>query len=242
MALETRRFVSEVRKGGELVIRVAIYARVSTEEQDLEGQLRELRAYAESRGWAVGPIYQEKVSARGNVERKEHARLLVDARMQEFDRVLVWALDRFSREETFTKATQAILDLEKAGVSFHSLKEPMLDTPEDGTPNLGRDVLIALLPVIAAFESRRRSERVQLAMREIKAGRRKTRSGKPPGRQRRVTDEQAKKAAALRKSGLGWVEIAQRVGLKTETARRAAWEWRRFGTTVGNTHRSEGSA
>lgn len=223
--------------------RVAIYARVSTHEQDLDGQIRDLMDFAASRGWPLEPrlVYREKLPATGKVERGEYRRLLRDAQTGEFGRILVWSLDRFSREETFTAATQAILDLEKAGVRFHSLKEPMLDTPEDGQSNLGRDVLLALLPVIAAFESRRRSERVRVAMREIKSGLRKTRSGKPPGRQRRVTDDQARKAAELRMRGLPWVQIAQRVGLKIETARRAAWEYRTRGTTVGNPHRSERS-
>jgi len=221
--------------------RAAVYARVSTEEQDLGGQTRDLMEAAERRGLRVVKVYSDKVSARGAATREGYDRLLADARTAAFDELLVWSLDRFSREETFTRATQAILDLEKFGVRFHSLKEPALDSPPDGVPNLGRDVLLALLPVIAAFESRRRSERVRVAMREIKEGRRATRSGRPPGRQRKVTPEQVSKAAALRKSGLPWAEIAQRVGLKVETARRAVWESGRAGGTVGNPHRSQRS-
>ena len=224
--------------------RAAIYARVSTEEQSLDGQLGELRAYAESRGWGVGPVYKEKVAATGKAERKEYDRLLRAVGMGDFDSVLVWALDRFSREQTFTQATQAILDLEKQGVRFHSLKEPMLDTPEDGQPSLGRDVLLALLPVIAAFESKRRSERVRVAMREIKAGRRKTRSGLPPGRRRVVTTELAEKARKVRESrepAMPWPDVARRVGLKAETCRRAVWELKRSGVGVGNSHRGKGS-
>ena len=161
----------------------AVYLRVSTQDQDLVGQERELADEAGRRGWGVSARYAEKVSATGKVERKEYEKLLRDASSPErrWSHVLVWSLDRFSREATFTKATQAVLDLEKLGVSFHSLKEPTLDTPEDGRPNLGRDVLLALLPVIAAFESKRRSERVPVAMGEIKAGRRRTRSGRPRG-------------------------------------------------------------
>lgn len=224
------------------VPKAAVYARVSTEEQDLGGQTRDLMNAAERRGLRVAKVYTDKVSARGTVTREGYDRLLADAKEGAFDELLVWSLDRFSREETFTRATQAILDLEKTGVRFHSLKEPALDTPPDGIPNLGRDLLLALLPVVAAFESRRRTERVRLAMAEIKAGRRQTRSGRPPGNQRKVTQEQVSKAAALRKQGLAWAEIAQRVGLKAETARRAVWESRRAGGTVGNPHRSQRSA
>ncbi len=201
--------------------RAAIYARVSTEDQDLEGQLRDLRRYADARGWEVGAVYSEKVTGTGKVGRSEYDRLIrnVADPDRDWSHVLVWALDRFSRESTFTRATQAILDLEGKDVSFHSFTEPMLDTPEDGKPNLGRDVLLALLPVIAAYESKRRSERVLVAMREIKAGRRPTRSGRPPGRQPRVTQDQATMVVRMRDAGTPYSTIAQRVRLPVGTCR-----------------------
>lgn len=207
----------------------ALYLRVSTEDQDLKGQERDLRDEAKRRGWPVLSVYAEKVTGTGKVERKEYDRLLSEASAagRPWNHLLVWALDRFSREATFTRATQAVLDLEKLGVRFHSLKESSLDTPEDGVANLGRDVLLALLPVIASFESKRRSERVRVAMREIKQGRRKTRSGKPPGRPRRVTPE--KEAAILdwKARGLSWRAVAQRVGLPRGTCANVASKVRR---------------
>jgi DNA invertase Pin-like site-specific DNA recombinase len=120
-----------------------------------------------------------------------------------------------------------ILDLEGLGIRFHSLKEPMLDTPEDGQPNLGRDVLLALLPVIASFESKRRSERVRVAMREIKEGRRRTRSGRPPGRPVRATPEKVSAIVRLKAQGLTWKVIAQRVGLPRGTCANVASRVRR---------------
>lgn len=201
---------------------VALYLRVSTEDQDLAGQERDLRSEADRRGWSVTAVYAEKVSGTGKVERVEYERLLSDARKPDriWTHLLVWSLDRFSREATFTRATQTILDLEAAGVRFHSLKESTLDTPEDGRPNLGRDVLLALLPVISAFESKRRSERVRVAMRELREGRRLTRSGRPPGRPRRVTPELAARVRELRSRGLPWKEVAQHVGLPAGTCRK----------------------
>ncbi len=198
---------------------VALYLRVSTADQDLAGQERDLTDEASRRGWTVVRIYAEKVSGTGKVERREYDRLLRDAHSPDrpFHHVLVWALDRFSREETFTKATQAILDLEKLGVKFHSLKEPMLDTPEDGKPNLGRDVLLALLPVIASFESKRRSDRVRVAMRDIKEGRRRTRSGRSPGRPVRATPEKVSAIMKLKAEGCPYRVMAQRVGLPRGT-------------------------
>ena len=204
--------------------RVALYLRVSTQEQDLAGQERELREEASRHGWVVvEPPYREKVSGTGKVERVEFERLLHDAKEpgRAWSHLLVWSLDRFSREETFTRATQTILDLERLGVRFHSLKEPTLDTPEDGRPNLGRDVLLALLPVISAFESKRRAERTRLAMAELKSGRRKTKSGRPVGRPVVVTPEKLRRAVQLRAQGAPWKRIAQLVGLKEGTVRLA---------------------
>jgi DNA invertase Pin-like site-specific DNA recombinase len=202
---------------------VAIYARVSTEDQDLAGQERELRQEAERRGWSVVETYREKISGTGKVERAEYERLLRDAAAsnRRWSHLIVWALDRFSREATFTRATQAVLDLERRGVEFHSLKEPTLDTPEDGRPNLGRDVLLALLPVIASFESKRRSERVRVALREIREGRRSTRSGRPPGRPRRVTPELLERICELREARhLPWSQVAQALHVPAGSCRK----------------------
>lgn len=207
----------------------AIYARVSTTEQELGGQVRDLEQEAGRRGLVVAARYLEKVSATGRVDRAEYDRLLRDAAAVDrlWSDLWVWSLDRFSRETTFTRSVEAIWELERLGVRFHSLKEPLLDTPEDGKPSLGREVLLALLPVLSAWESRRRSERTRVAMRELKEGRRRTRSGRPVGRPRRVTPELVSRAEVLRRQGFSWAEVARRVGLPAETCRRAVYQSKR---------------
>ena len=199
--------------------RVALYLRVSTEDQDLAGQERDLRTEAERRGWSVCATWAEKVSGTGKVERKEYratpiGRPQAGPILEPPPRLVS---DRWSREERFSRAVATIEELESLGVRFHSLREPMLDSSEDGIPNMGRDLLRAILPVIAAFESRRKSERVRVAMREIKEGRRKTRSGRPPGRPRRVTPEKREAILRLKAQGLTYRVIAQRVGLPRGT-------------------------
>lgn len=204
---------------GEVPERVALYVRVSSEEQDLDGQERDLRAYAQTRGLEVEKAYREKVPAHGLVLRDQYEQVLKDASNPDrgWGHLLVWSLDRWSREERFTRAIATVEDIEAQGVKFHSFKEPMIDSSEDGSPNMGRDLLRAILPIIATFESRRKAERVRVAMREIKEGRRRTRSGKPPGRPVRVTPEKARAILAFRAQGLPWKVIAGRVGLPTGT-------------------------
>jgi DNA invertase Pin-like site-specific DNA recombinase len=212
----------------------ALYVRVSSEEQDLAGQERDLRTYAQSRGWDVVKVYQEKVSARGLALRDEYERVLKDARAPDrgWDRLLVWSLDRWSREEKFTRAIATIEEIEAQGVRFHSFREPMIDSSEDGTSSMGRDLLRAILPVIATFESRRKAERVRVAMREIKEGRRKTRSGRPLGRPVRATPEKVTAILRFREQGLPWKVIAGRVGLPAGTCSAVGWKARQRALTT----------
>jgi DNA invertase Pin-like site-specific DNA recombinase len=213
--------------------RAALYLRVSTEDQDLAGQERDLLAEAERRGWEVVVIYDEKVSGTGRVERTQYDQLLRDVARPDrgWTILLVWALDRWSREERFDRAVGAILDLEKAGLSFQSLKEPYLSTPpaDDANATFARNLLLGVTTSVAAFESRRKSERVRVAMREIREGRRPTRSGRPPGRPRRVTPEKVGRIMELRRQGLKWREVAGRVGLPAGTC-ASVWSKARSST------------
>lgn len=206
--------------------RIALYLRVSTDDQDLEGQERDLVAYADAKGWEITAVYAEKVSATGKVERTHYDRLLRDAARPDrgWDTILVWSLDRWSREARFDLAVASVLDIEKGGIRFVLLKEPYLSTPDgpDASSEFARGLLLSVTSSVAAFESRRRSERTRVAMRAIKEGHRQTRSGRPPGRPRRVTPEKAAKIIELRKLGLKWREVAGRVGLPTGTC-AAVW-------------------
>jgi DNA invertase Pin-like site-specific DNA recombinase len=102
-------------------MRVAIYARVSTDDQgqDPENQLRELRAWCRNSGHMISREYVEHRSGRrGADKRKQFAALFDDAAKRKFDCVLFWALDRFSREGM----AQTIAHLQRLmsyGVAFH---------------------------------------------------------------------------------------------------------------------------
>lgn len=211
---------------------VVLYLRVSTEDQDLEGQERELRAYASTRNWTVIGTYSEKTTASGRVEREQFEQLLRDAAQPErgWRRVLVWALDRWSRDSSFVRAVGSIEQLEAGGILFHSFKEPGLDSTAEGELRLARDLLRAFLPTIASFESRRRAERTQLAMDEIRSGRRRTRTGRPPGRPRRLTPEVVAAIVQARDQLVQvhgqlrhplWKDIAIRLRIPAGTCRKA---------------------
>ncbi len=130
------------------------------------------------------------------------------------------------REESFSRVIATVEELESRAIKFHSFKEPMIDSSDDGCPNMGRDLLRAILPVIATFESKRKPERVRVAMREVREGRRKTRSGRPTGRPIRVTPEKAQAILQFRAQGLPWKAIAGRVGLPAGTCSSVGWKAR----------------
>jgi DNA invertase Pin-like site-specific DNA recombinase len=113
------------------------YARVSTQDQHLTGQLDALRAAG-----AI-TIYREKVSGT-RADRPQLAKLM--ASLKPGDIVQVTKLDRLGR------STRELLDLiegiSKAGASFRSLGDPLFDT----SSSQGRRLLVTLLAAVAEFE------------------------------------------------------------------------------------------
>ena len=111
-------------------MKAALYLRVSTTEQNVDNQLPALEAYADSRGWQIVEVYQENKSAWKSGHQKELARLLADCRngRHRVDVVLVWALDRLSRE-----GAAAILNLintfKAYGIRVISYQESWTESP-----------------------------------------------------------------------------------------------------------------
>jgi len=76
--------------------RAAIYVRVSTNEQDTDAQVTELREYVENRGWSF-TIYKDKGQSGAKNDRPALNAMLSDLRKRKADVVVVWALDRLAR-------------------------------------------------------------------------------------------------------------------------------------------------
>src|ERR1700747_1985164 len=77
--------------------RVAIYTRVSTNDQHSDLQERELIDYAKRRGWRLYKIYSDKGVSGSAESRPALNQLRSDACKRYFDTVLVWKLDRYGR-------------------------------------------------------------------------------------------------------------------------------------------------
>ena len=107
--------------------KVALYARVSTNDgrQDTENQLIQLREYCRKQEWTVAGEYVDHESG-GTSKRAHFQQMFVDAHQRQFDLVLFWSLDRFSREGV--SATLNHLErLSGCGVNWRSFTEEYLD-------------------------------------------------------------------------------------------------------------------
>lgn len=155
------------------VVKAAIWARVSTDEQDCENQVRELRAFAGRRGLEIVRVYQVALSGFSGAHRRALEQVVADARSGQFTVLLVWALDRLSREGPL--ATLQLVDrLGRLDVQVISLQEPWTEVGGEL-----RDLLLALVGWVARYESQRRSERTLAGLqRAVAEGKR---LGRPPG-------------------------------------------------------------
>ena len=140
-----------------IVPRAAIYARVSTDEQTTDNQVPVLQEMAARRGWDVGDVYTEEASAWRSGHQLELKKLLKRASYHEYDILVVWALDRLTREG-IGSIMQLFNTFRTYGVKVISHQEPWL---EQAGPMA--DLLTAVAGWAAEFESARRSERKKAA-------------------------------------------------------------------------------
>ena len=154
-------------------MKAVIYSRVSTDEQSTTNQVGVLETWASDRGYNLGEIYQEQESAWKAGHQRELARLLDEARKRNFDTVLVWALDRLSREGPLAILT-LVNRLKICGVKVISYQESWTEAPGE----IG-ELLYALTGWVARMESQRRSERTKAGLARLVA--QGKRLGRPPG-------------------------------------------------------------
>jgi DNA invertase Pin-like site-specific DNA recombinase len=141
-------------------MRAAIYARVSTLDQEPENQLAELRRYLQARGWP-GAEYVDKGVSGARERRPALDRLVADARRRRFDVLVCWRLDRLGRS---LKHLVTLLDeLQALGVTFVSLGEGI-----DMTTPAGR-LMGHVLGALAEFERGRIRERVLAGLQQARA-------------------------------------------------------------------------
>lgn len=145
---------------GVKVMKVAIYVRVSTLEQSEHGysideQTDRLKSYAEIKDWSVYKTYVDGGHSGAKLDRPALTKLLIDAKLNMFDAVLVYKLDRLSRSQ---KDTLYIIEdiLIKNSIEFISLQENLDTASPFGKAMLG------ILAVFAQLEREQITERMRM--------------------------------------------------------------------------------
>lgn len=185
---------------------IALYSRVSTDKQDTDNQLHQLRAFAATQGWDVIREYVDVASGKSG-DREQFKQMLSRASRREFDLVLFWSLDRFSREGVL-ETLQYLQRLTSYGVGYRSFTEQYLDSC-----GMFREAVISILAVIA------KQERIRLSERTIAGLERARARGKIIGRPRAALD--VKEVSRLKGTGRTVPEIAQAMGTSKSTVYRA---------------------
>ena len=184
-------------------MRVAIYCRVSTEQQNTQLQLNELNTYVAQRGWEVFDIYEEKITGT-NSNRPQLKRLFSDAKTSAFDIVLVWKLDRFAR--SLKDLLNLLETLEEQKIALVSVKDQI-----DLTTPAGR-LMVQMLGAFAEFEASLIRERVRAGLQNAK------RNGKKLGRKKTRNDGEIQN---LRCEGISIRGIASRLGISKASVQRS---------------------
>jgi DNA invertase Pin-like site-specific DNA recombinase len=205
-------------------MRVALYARVSTRDgrQFTVNQISGMRQYARRQpGWEVVCEYVDHATGSAGAQgRDELAAMMADAHARRFDLVLVWALDRFTREGVL-EAFQYIERLKAAGVEFRSVTEEHFQTSGPAG-----ELFMAVAAWMAKQERARLRERILAGLDRARA------AGKIFGRPRAGLD--LTKIARMRADGMSVRDIARATGKGKSTIDRGLQEARRQGVLNAN--------
>jgi len=186
-------------------VRTAVlYCRVSTNLQSVEMQLRDLRRYAQQRGFKVGNEYIDEGVSGTRDSRPALNQLMDEARKRHFDCVLVWRFDRWARSTKHL--IESLLEFRSLGIQFLSYQENL-----DTCSPLGE----AMFVIISALAQLERDIIVQ----RVKSGLMSARArGKKLGRPKIRDDD---KILLLRSQGLSIRRIAADLSLAKSTVQEA---------------------
>jgi DNA invertase Pin-like site-specific DNA recombinase len=193
-------------------MRIAIYARVSTDRQDNDNQLIQLREFSVKQGWLIVAEYVDTVSGSGKKDRPQFKRMMLEASQRRFDLLLFWKLDRLSREGT-RKTLVYLTQLDAWSVAWRSFMEPYFDSC-----GIMKDVVLAIMATLAEQERVSISERTKAGL--VRA----RRAGKKVGRP--VVSVDLTKVEKLRREGFGLRAIALRMGVCVNSIQRARGKMR----------------
>lgn len=186
---------------------VAVYLRVSTDEQNTEGQKRELQDWLTRHAIAAETVeWLEDIYSAKTVSRAAFSRLLAGVKSGDIKTVICWKLDRISR--TMFDGMQLIADWTARGVRVVSTTQQI-----DVSGVMGQ-VMAAMLFGFAQMELEYRAQRQELGIQTAKS------RGRYKGRERGTFKADPDRARQLRGRGLQLKEIARSLGCSTKSVQR----------------------
>ncbi len=185
-------------------MKIALYARVSTDGQDPEVQLAALRAHAAQRGWEILEEFVDHGFSGVKERRPALDRLMKAAWTGRFQAVLVWRFDRFAR--SVKHLITALEQFRSLKINFISLQE-QFDT---STP-IGH-AMFTIIGAMAQLERDIIRERVKAGLDRARA--RGVRLGRP------ISSAKPDEATILKQQGLSVPEIARRLHCSRSTVKR----------------------
>lgn len=182
-----------------MLLRVAIYARVSTASQTVENQLIELRAVAQRAGWQiVAELTDNGISgAKGRDQRPAFDELLKRSTRREFDVVMVWAIDRIGR--SIQHLVTFMNDMQGVGIDLY-IHQQSIDT----TTAAGR-MIFGVFSALGEYERELMRERIIAGQKRAKF------QGVKIGRPSTLNAAVRSSVRILREKGLGIRDIARRL-------------------------------
>ncbi len=138
-------------------MKVGIYVRVSTDKQDVDNQLKQLRSYCEKSDYIIHEEYCDIISGKEK-SRPGYDRMYIDAHKKLFNLVLFWDISRFSRAGTLY-TLQKLKELENLGIKWHSYNDAYLSSVGEF-----RDVVISIMSTLAKMEREKISERTKAGL------------------------------------------------------------------------------
>lgn len=190
-------------------MRAAIYARVSTTKQDTENQVRQLKEYASRMNWEVVAVLKETEHG-WEPDRERLKELMGLASRRDIDVVLVWAMDRFSRQGVLP-TLQLLKQLSEYRVLFWSYKEEFLRALDPRVAEL----IMSNLAWSHQQEYLIRRERVKAGIERVRAS--GVRVGRPPTLDTSMTPTIEELRDGLHCS---WRVISEKLGIPATSARK----------------------
>jgi len=198
-------------------MKVAVYARVSTDDQELTQRIASCQRFCEYRKFEITGEYSEKMSGK-NAKRPQYLKMISDLRTMKYDGVVVFRLDRLGRNSR--ELALLIDELENKGIKVFSVNESF-----DTSTAIGR-AMREIIYIFAQLEREQISEATTQRLRSIKE------SGKRLG-QVPCSEYQVNKVKELSLMGLSSRKIAAQMQISHVTVNNIVNQRGYYSVTIG---------